>query len=659
MHKHDRDAKRVVILVHGIRTFGAWQNRLRHLLRSADPDIVVYRYFYGYFSGLMFAIPFLRVYSRWRLRKWIEMRRLDLSDCELSIVAHSYGTHIVTYLLKSLSGTSGISSSSTNERIAFKHVIFCGSVVRDAFDWDDIVGVGKLVSTLVNDCGSRDVWPIISQAFIINTGVAGRYGFRGVLGGDTGVYNRYHKDVDHSGFFSDEFMVTNWLPVILRSEIGESELDTPTTPSAIVGLVMIAEPIKLALLLLPVIVAASLILWEQQRRSQAEHDRAQAEYERYVEEGFRILSNASDVVDSDPVGALILLESRTWPEFQDFARQKLKADSVSRILRLVDKPRFGYSEQDGQLRSYEWSNNLTLLSLRSSAPKSSAVETETSSLRIVNVADRSTFTIPIDPDYISGFAENVDALFIQSHSGVSVYNKAGKEIWKDKVICDGRMQRITKLFIFGYFEQFFFLDSAGATCQVIVNQTEQWRPGYVDGAESVAKIVFTDEALGLMMAASGNIYSLKKEQNGVLTKPVLRDIGRKVVDVTAVGSFAVALTHADRSDAKRNATCIGDRSIYISVWRPRDDHPRVTFPACISGANSAWVMSSNIADGFVVFSFDKDKDSDPLISMHVFSYDGRTYWRNHVTIWPLSTLGFLSQGNVRRHLRDGSPIWEE
>lgn len=45
-------AQHIVILVHGIRTFGAWQDRLAALLHAHEPGVEVHVYKYGYLDAL-------------------------------------------------------------------------------------------------------------------------------------------------------------------------------------------------------------------------------------------------------------------------------------------------------------------------------------------------------------------------------------------------------------------------------------------------------------------------------------------------------------------------------------------------------------------------------------------------------------------------------
>ena len=54
------DTTHLVITVHGIRTYGDWQDELKKLLEAAEPGVTVRMYRYGFFSSLAFLIPPLR-----------------------------------------------------------------------------------------------------------------------------------------------------------------------------------------------------------------------------------------------------------------------------------------------------------------------------------------------------------------------------------------------------------------------------------------------------------------------------------------------------------------------------------------------------------------------------------------------------------------------
>jgi hypothetical protein len=64
-----KKTKHVVVTVHGIRTFGQWQERLEELLHIDTDDIKVLHYKFGRFSVIAFLIPFLRWLATRQFRK--------------------------------------------------------------------------------------------------------------------------------------------------------------------------------------------------------------------------------------------------------------------------------------------------------------------------------------------------------------------------------------------------------------------------------------------------------------------------------------------------------------------------------------------------------------------------------------------------------------
>src|SRR5208282_743058 len=90
----------LVITVHGIRTFGDWQGRLKQLLLPDDGSkrsgMRVVNYRYGYFSVIAFLIPFLRWLVARRFRQAV-LRVTEDNPARVDFVAHSFGTHLVAW----------------------------------------------------------------------------------------------------------------------------------------------------------------------------------------------------------------------------------------------------------------------------------------------------------------------------------------------------------------------------------------------------------------------------------------------------------------------------------------------------------------------------------------------------------------------------------
>jgi hypothetical protein len=104
-----------------------------------------------------------------------------------------------------------------NQNIKFDRIIYCGSVVLEKFPWEKKLNFPK--GGLINDCGVKDIWPVMAKAFGTDYGDSGRSGFTCF-----DVKNRYH-ECDHGGFFSKNFMERFWLPFIADGKVIKSDVD--------------------------------------------------------------------------------------------------------------------------------------------------------------------------------------------------------------------------------------------------------------------------------------------------------------------------------------------------------------------------------------------------------------------------------------------------
>ena len=206
----------VVMLIHGIRTQAEWQNRVAAILES-DPSIRVVPTRFGFLDVLRFLIPF-EIVRRGPVTRITKLIRDELSRKpeKLSIIAHSFGTFIVSQILEEESD------------IELHRVILCGSIIADNFNWARHKGQFGIRDTLdwqiINDCGMRDIWPVFAQSVTWGYGSSGRFGF-----GHGRVKDRFHA-VGHSDFFSAEFVREYWLTFISQGQIAEGMLERPTTP---------------------------------------------------------------------------------------------------------------------------------------------------------------------------------------------------------------------------------------------------------------------------------------------------------------------------------------------------------------------------------------------------------------------------------------------
>src|SRR5262245_35255491 len=92
----------LVITVHGIRTYGQWQDRLHTMLREGNPATRVWDYKYGYFSTVAFAIPVLRWLATLRFQRALRRVIESVNPHQVDIVAHSFGTYLVAFAIRRL-----------------------------------------------------------------------------------------------------------------------------------------------------------------------------------------------------------------------------------------------------------------------------------------------------------------------------------------------------------------------------------------------------------------------------------------------------------------------------------------------------------------------------------------------------------------------------
>ncbi|MET0382142.1 MAG: hypothetical protein ABW032_01840, partial [Burkholderiaceae bacterium] len=202
----------MLITVHGIRTFGQWQERLGALARGGDGRLGVEHFKYGYFSVLAFALPPLRWLAVRSFRRSLVAAAARYPGHELLIVGHSNGTYLIGQALR---------QAKDELRGRVGTVILAGSVLRSDFDWERVIAeLG--IERVVNDCGTEDAILVLSQLGVLFTGMAGRLGFHGMTG--SRLHNRYFPG-GHSHYFErdgradDAFMARYWVPALLHGDV--------------------------------------------------------------------------------------------------------------------------------------------------------------------------------------------------------------------------------------------------------------------------------------------------------------------------------------------------------------------------------------------------------------------------------------------------------
>lgn len=196
-----KSTDKVLITIHGIRTFGHWQQSLRDTISSYSKEFEYIDMKYGFFDILSFAVPYLRV----RTAKKIAFRMKSIiesnSDKNIYLVAHSFGTLITSI---------AIDECVIDKKI--KLTIFCGSPLPHDHAIDHVIEKSE---TTINECGTKDLVLIFARMFILGIGDAGRIGFSRET--NKTFLNRYHRG-GHSLYFKEKtepkFYEKYWSPLM-------------------------------------------------------------------------------------------------------------------------------------------------------------------------------------------------------------------------------------------------------------------------------------------------------------------------------------------------------------------------------------------------------------------------------------------------------------
>lgn len=160
--------KKIIYSVHGIETNGEWQKELSKNLNLDSNEYIHIPHEYNFFPLLSFLIPPLRWIEVRRFKKELEFMAEKHPGCCITLIGHSFGTYLIAKSLKNISQTS---------TPYFDRIILCGSVLKASYDWDEIIRRHNIKSIL-NDCALNDRPLVMSQAFAVGLGMAGRVGFK-------------------------------------------------------------------------------------------------------------------------------------------------------------------------------------------------------------------------------------------------------------------------------------------------------------------------------------------------------------------------------------------------------------------------------------------------------------------------------------------------
>ena len=187
--------KRMVIFVHGILSPGFWMNTLRPLF-LAEQMIVrpigfhvldIFRFLFG-----------RRRQAIDRVKQQIQSAIAAHPDAELTIIAHSFGTYVVSRILDEDFG------------IKLTRLIMCGGIVPRDYRWDKVARFNSQNANanvdIVNEISGSDRWPIMARHSTYGYGDVGTIGCQ-----DNNVQDRRHY-IPHRGYLTATFAQQYWIP---------------------------------------------------------------------------------------------------------------------------------------------------------------------------------------------------------------------------------------------------------------------------------------------------------------------------------------------------------------------------------------------------------------------------------------------------------------
>ncbi|VYU34910.1 alpha/beta hydrolase [Metakosakonia massiliensis] len=197
----------VILTLHGIRTYGKWQDKLAEICKNSEgfSSVKNLPFKYTLISTLSFLMPSRRklVVNDFKkvLSEYLENNRSRRIIC----IGHSFGSYVLMHALKELEDRSLLKELDL--------IVLCGSVLDRNFNFDFLDFNDNLV--IINECAVHDFPLAINEAFVPDVGLAGVTGFNGFSGKN--FFNRYHTG-GHSCFFAGDFMEKHWLPILLNPE---------------------------------------------------------------------------------------------------------------------------------------------------------------------------------------------------------------------------------------------------------------------------------------------------------------------------------------------------------------------------------------------------------------------------------------------------------
>lgn len=219
-----KDSTEVItlMLVHGIQTDGAWHELVKAAFRDVD-HVRVKGIGYNCVTALQLACPLRSAPINHVVQQFRDAQTME-PTARVMVIAHSFGTYIISHILSRFAD------------IKIERVVLCGSIIKNNYKWD-LHTRHMPAGNILNDVGTRDLYPVLASVSTLGYGGSGRNGFK-----NTRVTDRFF-DYGHSDFFvpDNDHISKYWKPYIIDGTVVESEWDTQK-PKTNLGVLMACHP---------------------------------------------------------------------------------------------------------------------------------------------------------------------------------------------------------------------------------------------------------------------------------------------------------------------------------------------------------------------------------------------------------------------------------
>lgn len=203
-----KSTKHVLLLLHGIRTRADWFEIVEGIFATETIcEVVPIRYGHFDLVKFLFPLPFARAMPIRKIRRELQNAKAKYQHAKISAIAHSFGTYALMHAIRN------------DADLELFRVILCGSVVPEQWEFENYFITRGEAINIVNDCGVRDVWPVLARCCTWGYGASGTFGKAGV-----GVRDRKFP-LSHSEFFNPRFISKYWVPFIQSGEIVRPKTD--------------------------------------------------------------------------------------------------------------------------------------------------------------------------------------------------------------------------------------------------------------------------------------------------------------------------------------------------------------------------------------------------------------------------------------------------